>query len=581
MTTTAGASPGTGARPDSGAATQRGGAAATAAALPFKLILIALCLAQFINAYDTTAMNVAVTSVVRDLGTTVSGVQSALVLYSLIMAAFMLIGGKLGDVWGRRTTFLLGVSMYGCGAAITALSRDLPMMIFGWSLLEGLGSALMIPAIFAIVGSIFPAGKPRVSAFAAVGAMAAMGAALGPLVCGFLTTYLTWRLSFAMEVCIVVATILISLRIKVPKSTRPPAKLDYRGAALSAVGLALVVLGVLQASRYGWTAARIPVIGWGRTLIPEGGVSPVIPFVIAGVVVLIGFALWERHMLRTGKDALLNIGMLRNRAVLFGLLAIIAFMFMQAGFLFVGPVFMQMALGYTAFHSGLLILPMTIAIILVAMRVSRLAQLIAPKLLVQAGMLTFVVGILLVAMEMKVGVDQWKFLPGMIVSGIGIGLINAPLMNITQGAVPEKEQSEISGLSRAMSNLGGAFGTAVAGAVLMSTLIATFSGAVEQFAGIPASEKARVIHDLRRDAQTVSNSQVAAYLKSKREPAELVQKFVQFNQDARNTGLRNALVAVGVLGLFGFVMSCFLPGGRKKKEEAAEPQANAPPAPAS
>ena len=161
-------------------ATTAGSAAAAkdpvagAAALPLKLILVALCMAQFINAYDTTAMNVAVTSVVKSLGTTVSGVQSALVLYSLVMASFMLIGGKLGDAWGRRTTFTLGISMYGVGALITAFSLGLPMMIFGWSLLEGLGSALMIPAIFAIVGTIYPAGKPRVSAFAAVGAMAAI-----------------------------------------------------------------------------------------------------------------------------------------------------------------------------------------------------------------------------------------------------------------------------------------------------------------------------------------------------------------------------------------------------------------------
>jgi hypothetical protein len=167
----------------------------------------------------------------------------------------------------------------------------------------------------------------------------------------------------------------------------------------------------------------------------------------------------------------------------------------------------------------------------------------------------------------------------MIVSGIGIGLINAPLMNITQGAVPAKEQSEISGLSRAMSNLGGAFGTAVAGAVLMSTLIATFSVAVEQYTGIQGSEKAAVVHALRADAQTVSNAQVTAYLHSKHEPAALVQHFVQFNQEARDKGLQNALIAIGVLGLFGFVMSCFLPGG-KRKRPAAEPEANAPPAPA-
>ena len=558
-------------------AAESGRAAAGAPALPFKLILIALCMAQFINAYDTTAMNVAVTSVVKSLGTTVSGVQSALVLYSLVMASFMLIGGKLGDVWGRRATFTIGIVMYGVGALITAFSQGLPMMIIGWSLLEGLGSALMIPAVFAIVGTIFPAGKPRISAFAAVGAMGAMGAALGPLICGFLTTYLSWRVSFLLEVCVVLATLALTTRIKVPKQTRPPAKLDYPGAVLSALGLALVILGVLQAGKYGWTAARVPMLGWGRTLIPEGGISPVIPFLVAGVVVLLLFALWERHMLKAGKDALLNIGMLKKRAVLFGLLAIIAFMFMQAGFLFVTPVFMQMALGYTAFHSGLLILPMTIMIILVATRVSKLTQIVAPKLIVQVGMLVLVGGILLIALQLKATAQQWEFLPGMIVAGIGIGLINAPLMNLTQGAVPAKEQSEISGFSRAMSNLGGAFGTAIAGAVLMSTLIATFSGAVEQYAGIPASEKARVIHDLRYDAQTVSNAQVTIYLKSKNEPAELAQKFVQFNQDARNKGLQNALIAIGVLGLLGFVMSCFLPGGKAQKP-AAEPAANAPPA---
>jgi hypothetical protein len=436
----------------------------------------------------------------------------------------------------------------------------------------------MIPAIFAIVGTIYPAGKPRVSAFAAVGAMGAMGAALGPLICGFLTTYLTWRVSFLLEVCVVVATLALSTRIKVPKQTRPPAKLDYLGAFLSALGLALVVLGVLQASKYGWTAARVPMVGLGRTLIAEGGISPVIPFVVAGVIVLGLFALWERHMLKAGKDALLNVGMLKNRAVLFGLLAIVAFMFMQAGFLFVGPVFMQMALGYSAFHSGLLILPMTVMIIIVATRVSKLTQIVAPKLIVQVGMLTFVAGILLVAFELKATAQQWEFLPGMIVSGIGIGLINAPLMNITQGAVPAREQSEISGLSRAMSNLGGAFGTAVAGAVLMSTLIASFSGAIEHFSGVPASQKPQIIVFLRKDAQTVSNAQVAVYLKTRHEPAGVAAKFVQFNQAARNKGLRDALIAIGVLGLFGFVMSCFLPGGRHKKAPADEADAGAAPA---
>ncbi len=542
-------------------------AAAGSPVLPFKLILVALCLAQFINSYDTTAMNVAVTSVVKSLDTTVAGVQSALVLYSLVMASFMLIGGKLGDVFGRRTTFTVGIAMYGCGALITAFSQGLPMMIFGWSLLEGLGSALMIPAIYSIVGSIFPAGKPRISAFAAVGAMAAMGAALGPLVCGFLTTYLSWRVSFLMEVGIVLITIALSTRIRMPKTARLPASLDLPGAVLSALGLALIVYGVLQATTYGWTAARVPVVVWGQTVIPQGGISPVIPFVVAGVAVLIAFALWERHMLRAGRDALLDIRMLGQRAVLFGVLAIVAFMFMQAGFLFVVPVFMQEALGYTAFHSGLLILPMTIAIILVATRMSRLTQIVAPKLLIQVGMITISVGVLLVAIELKATASQWDYLPGMIVAGIGIGLVNAPLMNLTQGGVGAEKQSEISGLSRAMSNLGGAFGTAVAGAVLIATLISSFGTQVDASTGIAVAEKPRILAALLKDAQTVSNAQVQAWLKEKGEPPPLAAEIVTINQNARNDGLQMALLVIGIVGLSGFAVSCFLPGGKRRREE--------------
>jgi len=250
--------------------------------------------------------------------------------------------------------------------------------------------------------------------------------------------------------------------------------------------------------------------------------------------------------------------------VFFGLLAILALMFMQAGFLFVTPVFMQIALGYSAFHSGLLVLPMTIAVILVAARVSKLTQIVAPKLLIQVGLLVFSGGILLVAVELKATVDQWEFLPGMIVAGIGIGLVNAPLMNMTQGAVSTKEQSEISGLSRAMSNLGGAFGTAVAGAVLMTALIGSLSAQVDGYSGISSAEKAKVVAALRRDAQTVSNAEVQAYLKGKGEPPQLVATFVAFNQTARNDGLQKALFTIGVIGLLGFVVSCFLPGGKAK-----------------
>lgn len=566
-----------------GASASVGSAQPQAQTLPYKAILLALCMAQFINAYDTTAMNVAVSSVVHSLHTTVTGVQSALVTYSLVMAAFMLIGGKLGDIWGRRFVFILGVAMYGVGALITAFSMSLGMMMTGWSVLEGLGSALMIPAIYAIVGSIFPAGRPRVTAFAAVGATAAMGAALGPLLCGFLTTFLTWRVSFLMEVAVVIVTITLAVRIKVPKPVRvgPRPKLDGLGAVLSALGLALVVMGVLQASKYGWLAAREPVVALGRTIIRQGGISPVVPFVISGVIVLVAFGVWEAHMFRAGRDPLLQIGMLKSRAVLFGILGIIALGFMQAGFLFVTPVFMQMALGYSAFKSGLLVLPLTIAVIIVAARVGKLTSVVAPKRVIQVGMLTFAAGILMVALEMKATATGLDFLPGMVVSGLGIGLINAPIVNTTQGAAGPKLQSEVSGLSRAMSNLGGAFGCAIAGAVLMAGLVGSFTTQLQASTTFQAQAKPAIIEVFRKDAQTISNAQLRAYLIVERRPASEVGALVQMNQTARNTGLRNALIAVGVIGLLGFVVSCFIPYRKPEAKPAetdgGEPASGTPP----
>jgi len=249
-------------------------------------VILPLALAQLINSYDTTAMNVAVSKVVSSLDTTVSGVQAGITIYSLIMAACMLIGAKLGDIWGRKRTFTIGVILYGIGALITALSQNLGMMVAGWSLLEGLGSALMIPAIFAMVGSIFPPGKDRLKGYAIVGSAAAAGAALGPLLCGFWATYVTWRASFISEVIVVIVVLILTKNLgKQPKVENKP-ELDIFGAILSAMGLVFIVVGFLQASIYGWLTARIPVQIGSTVIIDKGGISPVIPFICAGIIIL-------------------------------------------------------------------------------------------------------------------------------------------------------------------------------------------------------------------------------------------------------------------------------------------------------
>ncbi|MBN2169344.1 MAG: MFS transporter [Actinobacteria bacterium] len=584
------------------AATSSGGGGGlpspAAADAPVKpaFILIPLALAQFINAYDTTAMNVAVSKVVASLGTTVTGVQTALTIYSLVMAAFMIIGSKLGDIWGRKRSFSIGVVTYGIGALITALSLNLGMMIFGWSLLEGLGSALMIPAIFALVAAVFPPGKDRIKGYAVVGSAAAAGAALGPVLMGIWATLgsWTWRCSFVSEVIVVLVVLFMERKVKKSPGPAEKPRLDILGAVLSALGLTLVVMGFLQASLYGWITTRIDVKIGNTVLIEAGGVSPVIPFIAAGFIVLGLFVLWQHRRSKEKKEPLIDLKIFDKRAAAVGLPTILVLMFMQSGLLFVAPVFLQLSLNLSPLLCGLTVLPLTVFLIIFSQLTSKLTKRFTPKSLIVTGMAFIPAGIILVWLMLNDKPSALQMIPGFIIVGIGIGLANAPLLNMVQSTVPESEQGDISGLNRAFSNLGGSLGTAVAGAVLMSVLIGTAWGlvstspAVEKY--VPESKIEEFKAELDKDAKTMSNAQAEAYFeKVASEPEfkgiqdqvvkKLESEMEDVNQKARNKALLAALLAVGILGILGFVLSLLLPGGKaesreKQKEPAKEPAAS-------
>jgi MFS family permease len=546
-------------------------AAATMPQIKPSHLLLPLALAQLINAYDTTAMNVAVSKVVPSLHTTVSGVQSGIVIYSLVMAACMITGSKLGDIWGRRRTFTIGVILYGIGALITAMSFNLGMMVGGWSLLEGIGSALMIPAIFAMIAGIFPPGKDRLKGYAVVGSAAAAGAALGPLLCGFWATAVTWRASFLSEVCVVIVILFLVRRLGKEEPIKDKPKLDVPGAILSALGLALVVLGLVQATAFGWIHARVPLKIGGTTIIKVGGISPVIPFVAAGIIVLVFFAMWQNHMKKAKRLPLLDMSILKGKAAAVGLPTVMILMFMQAGLLFVAPVFLQMSLGLNPLVAGLTILPLTVFLIATSQLTAKLTAKFSPRTLIRVGMLLIPLGIVLVWALLEDKPSALQMIPGLIVVGIGIGFANAPLLNMVQSSVPVSQQSDISGTNRAFSNLGGALGTAVAGAVLMSVLITSFSGLLMQSNVIPPREKAKIQASLAKDATTVSNRQLRQYLSAKAFEPKVANALYDINQKARNKALLSALLAVGILGLVGFLFSIFLPGEEhRKRKEIAE-----------
>ncbi|SMD20596.1 MFS transporter [Kibdelosporangium aridum] len=264
-------------------------------------MLFALATQQLLMAYDSTAMNVALSDIVKDLGTTLTGVQSAISLYALVMAALMISGSKLGSRHGYVRVFMAGAVIYGTGAVVTALSPNLPVMLLGWSLLEGVGAALVFPAILSIATARFDAAT-RTKALALIGVMAGVGAALGPIVGGVITRFLTWRVSFLMETVVTLLVVLLMRRVVEQRGPRPGRAFDVLGAVLSALGFGLVVAATLAAGRYGVFAARDDLILFGRTVIVKGGVAPTVWLGVAGLCTLVAFGWWEHRRVVRGRN---------------------------------------------------------------------------------------------------------------------------------------------------------------------------------------------------------------------------------------------------------------------------------------
>src|SRR5919107_645155 len=442
--------------------TARGGSTAASAG---GLALAALCAQQANMAYDTVGMNVALSEIVEDLDTTLTGMQAAIAMYAVVMAAFMITGAKLADRWGRRRTFMIGTLVYGIGSGITALSPSLAVLTFGWSLIEGLGSAFAQPALLTLATLNFT-GAARTRAFAAIGATGGFAAAIAPIVTGFFASYVTWRIPFALEVLVALAVILLSRKhLAESRQEGPRQSFDVVGVVLSALGFATTVLGFILASTFGfWTARQDKVIG-GATLFEKGGISPVPVIVCIGLFVLVLFAAWERGgRIRRGREPLVRLSILRLLSIRVGVLLTAAMFLVLAGILFCVPVFTQISLEYSAIESGITMLPLSLALLAAAVFASRLsARGIAKGRLIRGGFLTLGVGCLVLAGSLVVTATKLSLAPGLILTGLGIGIVLAIVQDFVQSAAPPEQTSDVSGFSRSVGYLGSALGTAVGG----------------------------------------------------------------------------------------------------------------------
>ncbi|MGE5829077.1 MAG: MFS transporter [Micromonosporaceae bacterium] len=441
--------------------TQAGTAGARRMVLP-------LVLAQFIASYAGTNMNVAISTIAEDIGTSVRGMQTTITLFTLTMASLMITGSKLTDIWGRKVCFLAGLIIYGSGAILAAAAQGVGLMVVGYSLLEGVGSALMIPPIYILITVAFTDTRSRARYFGAVSGAAGLGAAAGPLIGGLITSSISWRASFGFQILVVAVIIVLARGIADPPRTGPAPSFDVLGAVLSAAGLFFIVLGILQSSTYGWLKSREDFTIGGTVVIPAGGLSPVWVFVAIGAAILLWFFWHIRSREASGREPLIPIRLFHNRTSNLGLTTqTIQWLIMQGSF-FVISVFLQQIRGYNAIQTGLMLTPATIGILAASAAAPRQARRRTQRWLIRAGFIVTTIGMVVFLALVRDDSSIASFVPGLLLMGAGLGVMLTSSVNVVQSSFPEPDQADISGLSRSVSNLGSSLGTALAGSILVA-----------------------------------------------------------------------------------------------------------------
>jgi EmrB/QacA subfamily drug resistance transporter len=530
------------------------------------LPLIILAAAQFVMVLDSSVMNVSISQIVADLDTTVTGVQLAITAYTLVMAAFMLVGAKLGDIWGRDRTFGIGLAVYGLGSLTTALSPNLYVLLFGWSLVEGLGAVLVIPAIASLVAANYQ-GKDRAFAYGIIGGVAGAAIAVGPVIGGWVTTYYSWRYVFVGEVVIVVGILLVRKRMQsAPRPEHPP-KLDVVGATLSAAGLGLIVFGILQSSKWGWvTPIDAPTIN-GNEITPFG--FSVVPFlIVGGVFFLWFFGMWEERRERLGQDTLLERALLSIKTLRAGLTTLMSQQLVLMGTFFVLPVYLQVVLGLDAFETGKRLLPMSVTMLIAALAGPKLVTHIAARTIVRLGLVAMVVAALVLVGTIDVELNETGFKLSLALFGVGAGLMMSQLGNVIMSSAPPGKTNEAGGLQGTAQNLGASLGTALIGSVLLTGLLTGFNTRILENPAYSESTKTQITAATEQGIEIVTTDQVhAAALDAGLSPSEADAITADY-ADAELEALKKAMLAVALLALLSLVFTRRLPG----KPSEAQPE---------
>jgi MFS family permease len=516
-----------------------------------------LAAAQFVMVLDTSVMNVAISQIVKDLNTSIQGVQTAITLYTLVMAAFMLLGAKLGDILGRNRAFALGLAIYGAGSLTTALSPNLGVLLVGWSGIEGFGAVLVIPAIAALTAASYD-GRERALAYALLGGIAAIAVAAGPLIGGWVTTNASWRYVFAAETVVVIGILL--LRGQIPRAVaaaRRP-RLDIVGVVLSSSGLGLIVFAILRSSVWGFVQPRTPPTINGTQITPLS-FSPA-PFVVLGGLGLLGaFVSWEQRRARLGRDQILDPTLLRVPQLRAGLSSLLGQQLVLMGTFFVIPVYLQVVLGLDAFETGKRLLPLSLAMLVFALLGPKLAARRSPRTVAQAGLIAISIGsvVLLATLDLKLNDTGFKIALTLI--GAGAGLLASQLGNVIMSSVAPDKTSEGGGLQGTAQNLGSSLGTAIIGAVLLASLATGVTERVTTNPAIPAAARKTIIAKAEKGIDIVPVADVEKAAATAGLTQAQAHAVASDYGDAQLEALRVALGAVAVAALLSLWFTRRLP----------------------
>ena len=530
--------------------------------------ILILGTAQFVMVLDTTVMNVSISQVVKDLDTTVPDVQLAITAYALVMAAFMLTGAKLGDMYGRRRIFAIGCAVYGAGSLITALSPNLGVLLVGWSGIEGLGAVLVIPAIASLTAANYT-GRERALAYGLLGGIAGASVAAGPLIGGFVTSAWTWRVVFAAETVVMVIVLLFGVRRVGDGPPGKPERFDAVGAALSALGLGLAVFGILKASQWGLITPAGALTINGTRITPFG--LSVVPFlIVAGVVVLGLFSRWEERLVRLGRPPLLSPDLLPIRQLRSGLSMFVSGYLLMAGTFFILPLYLQLVLGKDALQTGIKILPISIAMMLAAVAGGRLADRISPRRIVRAGLCLLFVGLIGLMSSISPSLSSPLFAISLAVFGGGVGFMVSQLGNVVMSSADESRSSEVGGLQGSAQSLGSALGTAVIGGILLAGLTTGFHDRVRADSSIPTQVQEQVVKGTEQGVQMVSKADAEKAAKEAGLPSAQVSTVVDHYGDAQIDALKRALLGASLFALVALWFARNLPGSPLGAAEAAD-----------